>query len=129
MRNGCAFTRRARPSRHSPDMPVPMRVNLTAGPLGVDYSLDLYTQTNQAMVGQATPATCASGGSCYTTVGAVALTVGTNLMAATVPLTMLGNATGRLNFRVFAYVFPQATLPTPTADVMPDIALAPAIVQ
>jgi len=39
---------------------------------------------------------------------------------------MLGNASGRLNYRVFTSASPQATTPTVIADVMPDIALPPA---
>jgi len=43
-----------------------------------------------------------------------------------VPLAMLGNASGRFNYRVFAYASPQSTTPTVVADVMPDITLPPA---
>jgi hypothetical protein len=44
-------------------------------------------------------------------------------MATTVPLSMLGNAVGRLNYRVFASV---TANPTITTDVMPDMTLSPA---
>lgn len=92
--------------------------------LGIDYVLDLWAPTNQAKVQQAMPAACTAGGSCYSDAGTVALSVGVDRMTATVPLAMLGNASGRLNYRVFAYVSPQFTIPSAVADVMPDINLA-----
>jgi hypothetical protein len=92
--------------------------------LGIDYVLDLWTLTNQAKVQQAMPAACAAGGSCYSDTGTVALSVGVDRMSATVPLAMLGNASGRLNYRVLAYASPQSTTPIAVADVMPDITLA-----
>jgi hypothetical protein len=97
-----------------------------AAGLGIDYVLDMWAPTNQTKVQQAMPAACAAGGSCYADVGTVALTFGVDSMAATVPLALLGNASGRLNYRVFAYASPQSTTPTVVADVMPDINLAPA---
>jgi hypothetical protein len=98
--------------------------NRVAGPLGVDYVLDLYA-TSQTTISRATPSTCSSGGPCYTTAGTASLSLGTDTMTATVALTTLGNASGRLNFRVGTYVFPSPVTPTPTADWMPDITLAP----
>ena len=99
--------------------------NRVAGPLGVDYSLDLYA-ASQTTISRATPSTCSSGGQCYTTVGTASLTLGTDTMTATVPLATLGNASGRMNFRVGSYVFPSPVTPTPSADWMPDITLPPA---
>jgi len=90
--------------------------------VGIDYILDLWAvRAQQTLVQQAQPASCASGSTCYTDVGAVSVTVGTETMSTTVPLAMLGNASGRMNYRVFAYTLPQATAPTVVADVMPDI--------
>jgi hypothetical protein len=99
--------------------------NRAAGPLGVDYVLDMYAASQTAIL-QATPTTCSSGGQCYTQVGTASLTVGADTMLTTVPLAMLGNASGRMNLRVGSYVFPPPTTPTPMADWMPDINLAPA---
>jgi len=99
--------------------------NRVAGPLGVDYALDLYT-ASQTTVSRATPSTCSSGGQCYSTVGTASLSLGTDTMTATVPLATLGSASGRMNFRVSSYVFPSAVTPTPSADWMPDITLPPA---
>ena len=96
---------------------------IVAAGLGIDYILDEWVLTNQTRVQQATPAECAGGGSCYADVGAVALSFGADSMTATVPLTMLGNASGRLNYRVFAYASPRSTTTTAIADVMPDINL------
>jgi hypothetical protein len=97
-----------------------------AAGLGIDYLLDVWAPANQTKVQQAVPAACAAGGSCYSDVGAVALSFGADSMAATVPLALLGNASGRLNYRVFAYFSPQSTTPSAVADVMPDISLAAA---
>jgi hypothetical protein len=94
-----------------------------AAGLGIDYVLDAWAPTNQAKVQQAMPTACAAGGSCYSDVGAVALSFGVDSMAATVPLAMLGTASGRLNYRVFAYASLQSTTPPVVADVMPDINL------
>jgi hypothetical protein len=43
-------------------------------------------------------------------------------MATTIPLSMLGNADGRLTYRVFAGAPATQTI---TTDVMPDITLPP----
>jgi hypothetical protein len=96
---------------------------IVAAGLGIDYLLDEWALTNQTRVQQAMPAACAAGGSCYADTGAVALSFGPDSMTATVPLAMLGNASGRLNYRVFAYASPQSTTATVIADVMPDINL------
>ena len=94
--------------------------------VGIDYVLDLWTRTSQTIVQRATPASCVNGANCYVDAGSVAVTIGTNTMTATVPLSMLGNPAGGMNFRVLAYASPQSTVPTVVADVMPDLALAPA---
>ena len=96
------------------------------GPLGIDYNIDLITRTNQLVVSQATPATCASAGQCYSQIGSLSLFAAGSTLTASVPLTMLGNASGRMNVRMFAYNFPQQTTPTVVADYMPDTTLAPA---
>ena len=93
--------------------------------MGIDYSLDVFARTNQTKVTQATPATCASGGSCFTEIGAGTLTVGTDTLTATVPLSMLGGASGRMNLRINAYYF-QSGPPTAVGDWMPDNSLAAA---
>ena len=98
-----------------------------ASGVGIDYVLDLWNvRTPPTLVQQATPATCSSGGSCYNAVGSGSLNIGSDTMTATVALSALGNTSGRLNYRVFAYAFPQGALPTVVADVMPDINLPPA---
>jgi len=101
-----------------------------ASGLGIDYVVDVWAaRTNQTLVQQAMPATCSSGGACYVQIGTESVSVGTDSLTTTVPLSMLGTASGRLNFRVFAYASPQATTPTVVADVMPDITLPPAHVS
>jgi hypothetical protein len=97
-----------------------------ASGLGIDYVLDLWAaRTNsQTLIQRAVPATCSSGGVCYTDVGSAMLTLGTDTVSTTVPLAMIGNASGRMNLRVFAYASPQNAA-SAVADVMPDITLAP----
>jgi hypothetical protein len=97
-----------------------------AAGVGIDYTLDMWAPTNQATIQQATPTTCAAGGLCYSGIGGAPLAFGTDSMAVTVSLATLGNASGRMNYRVFAYASPQGTAPTIVADVMPNINLAPA---
>jgi hypothetical protein len=97
-----------------------------ASGLGIDYILDMWAaRTTQTLIQQAMPTTCSSGGVCYMDVGTASLSLGTDSMAATVPLATLGSASGRVNYRVFAYAS-QSTTPTVVADVMPDINLSPA---
>ena len=98
--------------------------NVSVG-MGIDYSLDVFPRTNQTKVTQATPATCVSGGTCFTEIGAGTLTVGTDTLTATVPLSMLGGASGRMNVRINAYYF-QSGPPTAVGDWMPDNSLAAA---
>ena len=86
---------------------------------GIDYGISLYAST-QAFVQKANPPSCASGGNCYTPVGTASIRLGTDTMATTVPLSMLGNADGRLSYRVFAGAPATQTM---TTDVMPDITL------
>ena len=99
--------------------------NRVAGPLGIDYVLDLYA-ASQTTVSRATPSTCSSGNQCYAAVGTASLSLGSDTMTVMVPLTTLGNASGRMSLRVGTYVFPSPVTPTPTADWMPDITLPPA---
>jgi hypothetical protein len=89
--------------------------------VGIDYVVDVWAaRVQQTLVQQAQPASCAGGSTCYTDVGTVSATLGTDTMATTVPLAMLGNTSGRITYRVFAYASPQPTAPTVIADVMPD---------
>jgi hypothetical protein len=92
--------------------------------LGIDYALDMWAPTNQAKIQQAMPASCVGGGPCYADVASVALGFGVDSMTVTVPLSMLANQSGRLNYRVVSYTFPQPTVPTALADMMPDSNLA-----
>ena len=76
---------------------------------GIDYGVSLYAST-AAFVQKANPSSCASGGNCYTYVGTASVSVGTDTMATTIPLSMLGNADGRLTYRVFAGRLPPRRL-------------------
>ena len=86
---------------------------------GIDYGVSLYAST-AAFIQKANPSSCASGGNCYTYVGTASVSLGTDTMATTIPLSMLGNADGRLSYRVFAGAPANATI---TTDVMPDMTL------
>ena len=88
---------------------------------GIDYGVSLYAST-AAFIQKANPSSCASGGNCYTYVGTASVSLGTDTMATTIPLSMLGNADGRLTYRVFAGAPATQTI---TTDVMPDITLPP----
>jgi hypothetical protein len=88
---------------------------------GIDYGVSLYAST-AAFIQKANPSSCASGGNCYTYVATASVSLGTDTMATTIPLSMLGNADGRLTYRVFAGAPATQTI---TTDVMPDITLPP----
>jgi hypothetical protein len=89
---------------------------------GIDYGVSLNAST-AAFIQRAIPSSCASGGNCYTYVGTASISLGTDTMATTIPLSILGNADGRLGYRVFAGV---PATPTIWTDVMPDMSLPPA---
>ena len=88
----------------------------------IDYGASLYASI-QAFIQNANPSSCASGGNCYTQLGTASISLGTDTMATTIPLSMLGNADGRLSYRVFAGAPATSTI---TTDVMPDMTLPPA---
>jgi len=73
---------------------------------GIDYGVSLYAST-AAFIQKA---------------GTASVSLGTDTMATTIPLSMLGNADGRLTYRVFAGAPATQTI---TADVMPDITQPP----
>ena len=94
--------------------------------LGVEYVLDMWATTPQAGILKAMPGTsCAALDPCYVPVGTAPLSIVGDSMAVAMPLSLLGSAAGRLNFRVIAYASRVGAGPTVTADVMPDIALPP----
>lgn len=89
---------------------------------GVDYGVSLYAST-QAFIQKANPSSCASGGNCYTLIGTSSINLGSDTIATAIPLSTLGNADGRLGYRVFAGAPATSTM---TTDVMPDVNLPPA---
>jgi hypothetical protein len=96
--------------------------------LGADYGLDLDAATGLAAVTKANPSACAARLSCFDPVGLVSITPGTDGMQVTVPLSMLGNDDGRLNFQMSAYVMVAPLTPV-VVDFMPDSSLPPGRVQ
>jgi hypothetical protein len=108
---------------------------INTGSLGIDYAVDLWARTGQATISKAAQTgpsqslVCTASNSCYVDLGVAPLTFVTDGMQVAVPLSLLGNTSGRLNFRVYAYVSPQTPNPTVISDLMPDNNLPPARVQ
>jgi hypothetical protein len=105
---------------------------IPAGPgLGIDYVVDMWASPTQTLIEKAIPTgACTQSSPCYTTVGTAPLSLTTDGMQATVPLSLLGSGDGRLAFRVFAYAYPPlAGSTTMISDVMPDLTLPPGRVQ
>jgi hypothetical protein len=97
------------------------------GGFDVDYTIDMPAFSSQANILKAVPnAACTSIDPCYVQVGTVPLSVSSDSMTATVPLSLLGNADGRCMFRIVAYVSLAGVASSYTADAMPDMTLPPA---
>jgi len=96
--------------------------------LGADFGLDLFAPNNQTTITKADEAGCAARQSCFVNSGSSALTVAPDAMQAVVPLSALGNASGRMTFVVNSYVIVAALTPAPF-DWLPDTNLAPARTQ
>jgi len=95
---------------------------------GTDYQVGRTAGTMLGFVARFSSTSCASGASCFTNVGQVPFSFGTDTFTLSVPLPMLGNASGRMNYQVFAYVgdvLPGGTLMS-VGDAMPDNGLPPA---
>jgi hypothetical protein len=89
---------------------------------GSDYQVGRTAGTLLGFVARYSPTSCASGGSCFMNVGQIPFSFGTDTFTLSVPLPMLGNASGRTNYQVFAYVadvLPGGGL-TSVGDAMPD---------
>src|SRR5262249_49132838 len=68
--------------------------------IGADYNLEIAAANSLASVTKANPAACAARGACFDSVGSAPITlVGDGLQVA-VPLSLLGNDDGRLNFQM-----------------------------
>jgi hypothetical protein len=112
-----------------------LSTGINTGSLGIDYSIDLWARTGQATISRAAQTgpsqslICTASNPCYVNVGVASITFVTDGMQATVPLSLLGNVSGRLNFRIGAYVSPQTSSPTIVSDMMPDNNLPPGRVQ
>jgi hypothetical protein len=94
--------------------------------LGVDYSINMGASLNgnQARIFKAMPTpagACPATGPCYEQVGTAPVTFAEDGVNLTVPLALLGNNSGRLDFRIAASGQGTAIL-----DLMPDYSLPPA---
>jgi len=93
---------------------------LTGG--GIDYQVGRTAGTTVGFVSRYAPASCATGAACFTNIGQASVTFGTDTITISVPLSMLGDASGRMNYVVFASVadvLPGGGLTT-VGDAMPD---------
>ena len=77
---------------------------------------------------KANPVSCAARLACFDDVGSVPVAFVTDGMQVTVPLSLLGNDDGRLNFQMSAYVL-VAPSTTVLFDFMPDGNVPPGRVQ
>jgi len=96
--------------------------------LGADYGLDLAAATSLANITKADAAGCAAMLSCFNAVGSAPITVATDSMQVTVPLSLLGNTDGRMTFAMNSYVL-VAVATAVIFDFMPDANQAPGRVQ
>jgi hypothetical protein len=93
--------------------------------LGVDYVISMGDgQNDQARIGR-----YVGGPEIFSPVGNVPVTFLPDGMDVTVPLSLLGNSEGRLNFRVVSFSHVPDTQTTGAIDTMPDIGLPPGRVQ
>ena len=89
---------------------------------GTDYQVGRTAGAITGFVSRYAPTSCANGGGCFTNVGEVPFSFGADTFTLSVPLAMLGNGTGRMNYQAFAYVadvLPGGGL-TSLGDAMPD---------
>ena len=96
--------------------------------LGADYGLDLDAATGQAAVTKANPPACAARLSCFDPLGLVPIIFAGDGMQVAVPLSLLGNDDGRMNFQMSAYVM-VASQTSVVVDFMPDSNLPPGRIQ
>jgi hypothetical protein len=97
--------------------------------LGADYGIELTASTGTAAIMKADAVACAAHLSCFNGVGQVPITFVVNGVQATVPLSLLGSADGRMFFNVSSYVFFPPPATSVVFDFMPDQNLPPGRVQ
>jgi len=97
--------------------------------VGADYAIELTASTSTAGITKADPVGCAARLPCFNGVGVAPITFLANGMQVTVPLSLLGNADGRMFFDVSSYVFFAPPLTSVVFDFMPDQNLPPGRVQ
>ena len=95
---------------------------------GADYNVDIVAASSLAVVAKANPTTCGAQGSCFDNVGSTSVSFMTDGVQVAVPLSLLGNDDGRMNFQMNAYVL-VAPLTAVVFDFMPDVNLPPGRIQ
>jgi hypothetical protein len=99
---------------------------IRAGNLGVEYVIDMFAAAGRAGILKAIPTgACTQTDPCYVQASTAPLSVATDGMMVTLPLSAVGSSDGRLLFRVLSYLS-MAGLSAAVDDAMPDMALAPA---
>jgi hypothetical protein len=96
--------------------------------IGADYTIDMAAGTGQASVAKADQVGCAAHVSCFNAVGSTPITFVADGMQVTVPLSLLGNASGRMTFEFNSYVLVAPLTPV-IFDWMPNIDAPPGRVQ
>ena len=95
---------------------------------GADFTLDLFAPNDQTAIGRADEAGCAARQSCFVNSGSGTLTLLPDAMQTVVPLSALGNTSGRLAFVVNAYAIVAPLTPV-LFDWVPDTNLPAARTQ
>ena len=96
--------------------------------VGADYALLFNPTTGRVSISKADEAGCAARLACYTETASVPLQQVADGVQATVPLSSLGGADGRMTFEVNASALVAPLAPV-LFDFLPDTNLAPARVQ
>ena len=97
--------------------------------MGADYALELVS--SQATISKANPVTCAASQGCYDVVRSEQVTAIQDGMQITMSLANLGNASGRMTFKLHTYVtiIVGQTVTPILFDSMPDDLLPPGRLQ
>ena len=88
--------------------------------IGADYTIDMAAGTGQASVAKADQVGCAAHLSCFNPVGSAPITFVADGMQVILPLSLLGNANGRMNFEFNSYVLVAPLTPV-IFDWMPNV--------
>jgi hypothetical protein len=135
------FTARFVPGTFAPSTQATIQLDTDQNPstgirnvngLGVDYAVGVcrILWGNHAQVMKSKPpGSCTRSDPCYIVVGKVPVKFVDDGFDVTIPLSLLGSADGRLDFKVLATTYLPEGIATAVLDVMPDVALPPGRLQ